>query len=157
MVKGRNSPHTLESLIAAIASGSPALAMQKLPRRAPGLSTDNAAGPPLALGVVGDRVGIQASEPGYAFDEQVIELAESDVYRRGQRKWFACPGLDGRACGSKRMKLYLPPGESTFACTDCHGITVPHTPDRPMRWRDEPVRQQVLRWHEPVEIARRSA
>jgi len=113
----------------------------------------------LAMGLVGNQVGLYAYGSVYddGFADQVIQLTESDVYGRGLRKWFSCPGLPGRPCGSKRMKLYLPPGECGFACTDCHEITVPHTPDRPLRWRGDSVRQVVLRWHEPAEMTRRIA
>ena len=112
-----------------------------------------------AMGLVGNAVGLRAYAPGEGggFEEQVIELVESGVYGRGQRKWFACPGLPGLPCGSKRMKLYLPPGESVFACTECHEIVVPHTPERPLRRHGESLRQVVLRWHEPAEMTRRSA
>lgn len=114
---------------------------------------------PLAMSLVGNLVGLRSlAAPGAdGFDEQVVELADSDVYGRGQRKWFACPGLAGRECGSRRMKLYLPPGGTAFACVDCHGITLPHTPARPLLWRGNSVRQTVLKWHEPEQLARRSA
>jgi hypothetical protein len=92
---------------------------------------------------------------GRWLEEQVIELIESDVYGRGQRKWFACPGVDGRACGSRRMKLYLPPGEPGFACAACHGIVVPHAPHRPLSWRGLSLRQSSLSWHEPAELRMR--
>jgi hypothetical protein len=56
------------------------------------------------------------------------------------------------------MKLYLPPGECAFACTECHSIVVPHTPQRPLHWRGESLRQLVLHWRAPLEmIAPRSA
>jgi hypothetical protein len=109
---------------------------------------------------VGNLLGLrsEASYGGQRLQEQVIELAESNVYGRGRRKWLACPGLPGKACGSRRMKLYLPPGGGVFACTECHSIAVPHTPDRPLRWHGQALRPLVLHWRSPLELtASRSA
>ncbi|MDB5297498.1 MAG: hypothetical protein JWO31_3481 [Phycisphaerales bacterium] len=42
----------------------------------------------------------------------------------GRRWWFACPlVVDGRACGRRCDKLYLPPGRRHFGCRRCHGQT----------------------------------
>jgi hypothetical protein len=41
---------------------------------------------------------------------------------RGQRFYFRCPGLD-EPCGRRVGKLYMPPGESHFACQDCWNLT----------------------------------
>jgi len=107
----------------------------------------------LALGMVGHAVGLRNYVPNAQgnFREQVIDLDESSVYQQGNRKWFACPGISSR-CGSKRMKLYLPPGATTFACADCHALTIPHAPGRAPRWKDIPLRLEVLHWHEPLEL-----
>ena len=103
--------------------------------------------------MVGKTIGLRNYLPSVddSFSEQVIELDESTVYQRGRRAWFACPGLSA-PCGSKRMKLYLPPGESTFACAECHVLEIPHAPDRASRWKGASVRLEVMRWHEPAEL-----
>jgi len=113
----------------------------------------------LAMGLIGNRLGLSSygTQAGHSLDEQVVELVESEVYGRGRRKWFECPGLPGKPCGTRRMKLYLPPGESIFTCSGCHDIVVPHTPDRPLRRRGELLRQLVLHWRSPLELASRSA
>ena len=177
----RRRDNSLEALSAHILNGYPAVALERRPRsvsnhvEAPArvvrvldiqqmpLTRPNAqqvsvlicSEPdcPLALGLVGHVIGLRSyeSESQEYFREQVIELGESSVYRQGRRRWFECPGVAG-PCASKRMKLYLPPGESTFACADCHHLTIPHTPDRPLRWHDEVLSQEVLRWHEPAEF-----
>jgi LSD1 subclass zinc finger protein len=113
----------------------------------------------LAMGVIGNLLGLSSSGASDEddLDEQVIELVESDVFARGRRKWFECPGLPGKPCGTRRMKLYLPPGESAFACSACHAIMVPHTPDRPLRRRGRLLRQLVLHWRSPLQLTSRSA
>jgi hypothetical protein len=41
-----------------------------------------------------------------------------------RRWWFACPlVVDGRACGRRCYKLYLPPGGRYFGCRRCHDLT----------------------------------
>jgi hypothetical protein len=42
----------------------------------------------------------------------------------GLRWWFLCPlTVNGRACGRRVGKLYLPPGASYFGCRHCHRLT----------------------------------
>jgi hypothetical protein len=42
----------------------------------------------------------------------------------GERLWFACSlQLNGKSCNRRVGKLYLPPGESQFACRQCHNLT----------------------------------
>ncbi len=177
----RSRGQSLEALESDVSSGYPAVALQRRPRPAPRIpetpqpiarvldiqqvpltrphdsrvsvliSSDS--GSPLALGLVGHFIGLRNYLPPAhdGFREQVIEFTESDVYRRGQRRWFTCPGTSS-PCGSKRMKLYLPPGERIFACADCHALAIPHAPDRSPRWKDKALRLEVLRWHEPQEL-----
>ena len=183
MAETKHRERTLDTLSRTIRDGSPAVALQPVPReqrqrqgaresgvvrvldvqhlpltqpqpRRVSVLLSDEDGAQLALCHVGGVLGIRSfdSRNGDGFDEQVIELAKSDVYGKGQRKWFACPGLGGESCGSRRMKLYLPEGEREFACAECHQIAVPHNPSRPMRWRDHALRQSMLRWHEPLEI-----
>jgi len=42
----------------------------------------------------------------------------------GLRWWFLCPLLsDGRPCGRRVGKLYLPPRGRYFGCRQCHNLT----------------------------------
>ncbi|HEX8915922.1 MAG TPA: hypothetical protein VF796_26480 [Humisphaera sp.] len=42
----------------------------------------------------------------------------------GRRWWFACPLVrDGRPCGRRCGKLYLPPGARYFGCRRCYDLT----------------------------------
>jgi hypothetical protein len=56
--------------------------------------------------------------------ELTIPLIVTRPYFGGLRYWFACPGdtPDG-ACGNRVRALYLPPGETKFACRNCHDLT----------------------------------
>ena len=54
---------------------------------------------------------------------QLVETKVTEAGFGGVRRWFACPGLGGRACGRRVGCLYLPPGSGTFACRTCHRLT----------------------------------
>ena len=42
----------------------------------------------------------------------------------GLRWWFICPlSVNGRYCGRRVGKLYLPPGGRYFGCRHCHDLT----------------------------------
>ena len=42
----------------------------------------------------------------------------------GLRWWFLCPlSLNGRTCGRRVAKLYLPPRDRYFGCRHCHDLT----------------------------------
>lgn len=42
----------------------------------------------------------------------------------GRRWWFTCPlVVNGRACGRRVAKLYLPPGELYYGCRHCYDLT----------------------------------
>jgi len=46
----------------------------------------------------------------------------------GLRWWFLCPlSLNGRACGRRVRKLYLPPGSHYFGCRHCFNLTYTST------------------------------
>jgi len=50
--------------------------------------------------------------------KQTIKLTTTKPYYGGQRWWFVCPIL-----GSRASKLYLPPGQQTFASRKAYGLT----------------------------------
>lgn len=52
------------------------------------------------------------------FIELHVRFCATRPHFGGVRWWFSCPH-----CGSRVAKLYLPPGESRFACRTCHGLT----------------------------------
>lgn len=58
-------------------------------------------------------------------DEVEIAAIPSPLnWRKGKRRYFfVCPGRDGRPCGRRAGKLYLPPGELYFRCRQCHNLT----------------------------------
>ena len=42
----------------------------------------------------------------------------------GTRWWWCCPlAVDGRPCGRRVQKLYLPPSTRFFGCRSCHRLT----------------------------------
>jgi hypothetical protein len=42
----------------------------------------------------------------------------------GLRWWFICPlVVNGRSCGRRVVKLYLPPGRRYFGCRHCYDLT----------------------------------
>jgi hypothetical protein len=60
----------------------------------------------------GDRVGYR------------VELETTRPHLGGLRWWFSCPlSVDGRACGRRVAKLYLPPGGRYYGCRHCHRLT----------------------------------
>ncbi|MEM8556793.1 MAG: hypothetical protein AAGG50_03015 [Bacteroidota bacterium] len=53
-----------------------------------------------------------------------VRLARTPLHFGGHRVWFVCPLLkNGRACGRRCGKLYLPPGARYFGCRNCHDLT----------------------------------
>jgi hypothetical protein len=98
---------------------------------------------------VTDRIGIRLYSPRECtscFDEQVLKFAYSAT-SMGQRSWLACPGLDGRPCHSKGMKLFLPYDGCRFACADCHGLT--RGKGRLLYRHGERLTALSLAWQEP--------
>jgi hypothetical protein len=53
-----------------------------------------------------------------------IRLATTQTPWGKLRWWFICPlVVDGRACGRRVRKLYLPGGERYFGCRHCYNLT----------------------------------
>ena len=56
-------------------------------------------------------------------DEPVV-LQTTTSAVGGRRWWFACPLIvNGRPCGRRVGKLYLPSGSRYFGCRHCHDLT----------------------------------
>jgi hypothetical protein len=64
------------------------------------------------------RLGAFGSE----VEQEVDILSAPSRLRRGKRFYFRCPGRD-EPCGRRVGKLYLPPGEASFACRHCWDLT----------------------------------
>jgi hypothetical protein len=55
--------------------------------------------------------------------EEPIWLQTTPSAVGGQRWWFTCPlVVNGRSCGRRVGKLYLPPGAHYFGCRHCHNL-----------------------------------
>ena len=53
-----------------------------------------------------------------------IKLTTTPCNFGGVRYWFICPlELDGRPCGKRIGKLYLPPEGKYFGCRNCYNLT----------------------------------
>ena len=53
-----------------------------------------------------------------------VSLTTTPLPWGGLRWWFLCPLLkDGRPCGRRCGKLYLPPGGKYFGCRLCYDLT----------------------------------
>lgn len=53
-----------------------------------------------------------------------IALQTTPTQFGGKRWWFTCPLLkDGKTCGRRVGKLYIPPCEKYFGCRQCHNLT----------------------------------
>jgi hypothetical protein len=53
-----------------------------------------------------------------------VPLETTRPHFGGVRWWFVCPlAVNGRACGRRAGKLYLPPGARYFGCRRCYGLT----------------------------------
>jgi hypothetical protein len=53
-----------------------------------------------------------------------IRLVTTEPRFGGLRWWFICSlSLNGRACGRRVRKLYLPPGGRYFGCRHCYNLT----------------------------------
>jgi hypothetical protein len=60
-----------------------------------------------------------------------VGLTTTRPHFGGRRWWFVCPlGVDGRPCGRRVGKLYLPPAGRYFGCRHCHGLTYTSCQDR---------------------------
>jgi hypothetical protein len=57
-------------------------------------------------------------------EECLIPITTTRPYLGGRRFWFLCPALrDGTHCSRRVGRLYLPPGQQSFACRHCHGLS----------------------------------
>ncbi len=57
-------------------------------------------------------------------EESLIPVTTTRPHLGGKRHWFQCPIVrDGKICGRRVGRLYLPPGASVFGCRDCHNLT----------------------------------
>jgi len=62
------------------------------------------------------------------YEEEKVDIptliGTSRAYHRGSRRWFLCPlTVNGKWCGRRVRKLYLPPDEKYFGCRHCHQLT----------------------------------
>lgn len=56
--------------------------------------------------------------------EERIAMQTTPSAVGGVRWWFTCPlVVNGRSCGRRVGKLYLPPGSRYFGCRHCHDLT----------------------------------
>jgi hypothetical protein len=56
--------------------------------------------------------------------EEPIRLTTTPCHFGGERWWFLCPlVVDGRPCGRRVGKLYMPPSATYFGCRHCYDLT----------------------------------
>ena len=56
--------------------------------------------------------------------DYVIRITTTRPRIGGLRYWFRCPvEHDGKPCGRRTKRLYLPPGQEIFGCRACYGLT----------------------------------
>ena len=90
------------------------------------------------VGTIGCRLGHQpdgrpslqlryrlSDRSGNSLERRIdVELEATPCHFGGQRWWFLCPSTKhGRPCHRRCRVLYLPSGETGFACRDCHQLT----------------------------------
>ena len=55
---------------------------------------------------------------------QRVNLMTTQPNFGGVRHWLSCPLLvEGKPCGRRVSKLYLPPAGDRFGCRECHNLT----------------------------------
>lgn len=54
---------------------------------------------------------------------QTILITSTNPSFGGERSWFICPGIDGRRCARRALRLYQSREASAFACRNCHRRT----------------------------------
>jgi len=65
-----------------------------------------------------------AHPPKVRVPECIIHLTRTKPHLGGTRFWFRCPMQhDGKECGRRVRKLFLPPGARTFGCRTCYYLT----------------------------------
>jgi len=53
-----------------------------------------------------------------------VNIVSTRPFFGGTRWWLVCPlEVNGRSCGHRVGKLYLPPGANYFGCRHCHSLT----------------------------------
>lgn len=57
--------------------------------------------------------------------EEPVELTSTPCHFGGVRWWFRCPLVreDGGVCDRRVAKLWFPPGQRFFGCSECHNLT----------------------------------
>jgi hypothetical protein len=79
------------------------------------------------------RLAYTFTKSGEDFDCK-IRLTVTRPHFGGQRWWFICPlGVNGRPCGRRVGKLYLPPGARYYGCRRCYGLTYRSCPEHDKR------------------------
>jgi len=64
-----------------------------------------------------------------------VALARTPAPLGGERVWFVCPlVVNGKSCGRRVVKLYLPPGGRYFGCRYCHGLSYEKRQKRTPAW-----------------------
>jgi hypothetical protein len=81
--------------------------------------------------------------------EDLIEITAipSPLGHGRWRYYFNCPGVGGVECGRRVGKLYLPLGESRFACRACHDLTYRSS-------KEHDKRMDMFRRLSPEDLAR---
>jgi hypothetical protein len=91
-----------------------------------GFQVTTLAGGQLILHVHYDADG-PYSPAGYPV-QYAVKVISTPCRFGGKRYWFLCPlAMQGRRCGRKVARLYLPPGQSVFGCRLCHDLTYTST------------------------------
>jgi hypothetical protein len=53
-----------------------------------------------------------------------VPVTTTRPYLGGKRFWFLCPMIrNGRQCGKRVARVYLPSGQRIFGCRYCHNLT----------------------------------
>jgi hypothetical protein len=67
---------------------------------------------------------LRASSPPTVAESPCPRIATTRPRFGGLRWWFVCPlTVNGRPCGRRVGKLYLPPAGRYFGCRHCHDLT----------------------------------
>ncbi len=72
----------------------------------------------IAYEVSGEGSEFRELELSYRRVRQTVELEATRPFYGGRRWWWRCP-----ACGTRAMKLYLPPRSYLFKCRVCYNLS----------------------------------